>query len=96
MTIFRSNLIDPNLLTYTFTSANDPDIIGVEVALDGNVLIDCAMDQMGQTSVLFDQDGGQMEFALVDLRQVLDKCECDLVSWRERLIADGEIWEEIK
>jgi hypothetical protein len=36
MTIFRCDLIDPNLLTYTFTSANDPDIIGVEVALDGN------------------------------------------------------------
>jgi hypothetical protein len=93
MTIFRCDLIDPNLLTYTFTSANDPDIIGVEVALDGNVLIDCAMDQMGQTSVLFDQDGGQMEFDLAQLRQVLDKCEGDLIAWREGLMVAGGIWE---
>ena len=96
MTIFRSDLVDANALAYTFTSANDPDIIGVEVALDGNVLIDVAMNQFGQTSVLFDQDGGQMEFDLADLRQVLDKCECELVAWRERLIAAGGIWEGIK
>jgi len=93
MTTFRCDLIDPKLLTYTFTSANDPDIIAVEVTLGGNVLFDVAMDHVGQTSVLFDQDGRQMEFALNELRQVLDKCEDELKNWRERLIASGGIWE---
>ena len=96
MTIFLCDRIDPSELTYTFTTANDPDIIGVEVDLGGNVLIDVTMDQMGQISVVFDQDGGQIEFELVDLRQVLDKCEQELIAWRERLIASGGLWEGVQ
>ena len=94
MTIFRSELIDTERLTYQFVSANDPDIIGVEVALDGNVLIDISMDAAGQTSVLFDEDGGQMEFDLAGLRQVLDKCESELKAWQQRLVEPGAIWSE--
>ena len=96
MTIFLCDRIDRSELAYTFTTANDPDIIGVEVGLDGNVLIDVTMDQRGQISVVFDQDGGQMEFELLDLRQVLDKCEHELIVWREQMIAPGGPWEGVQ
>ena len=92
MTIFRSELVDVSKLTYQFVSSNDPDIIGIEVMLDGDVLIDISMGVTGATSVLFDADGGQMEFDLEDLRRVLAKCELDLIGWRERLMQSGEIW----
>ena len=92
MTIFRCELIDIKRLTYQLFSANDPDIICVEVALDGNVLIDVSMDASGHTSILFDEDGGQMEFELGGLRQVLDKCESELEAWRGRLTEPGQIW----
>jgi hypothetical protein len=93
MTTFLSELIEATKLEYTFSSANDPDIIGVEVALDGNVLIEVSMNPDGRTSVLFDQDGGSMEFDLNDLREVLDKCERELTEWRGRLIVPGAIWD---
>ncbi len=96
MIIFRSKLVDPEQLTYQFVSANDPDLIGVEVALDGNVLIDVSMDAQGLTSVLFDTDGGQFEFDLERIRAVLNKCEAELSAWREWLIQPGEIWEPAK
>lgn len=92
MTIFRSNLIDVERLTYQFVSANDPDTIGVVVALDGNVLIDVSMNENGQIDALFDTDGGQWEIDLNGLRQVLDKCESELSAWRQRLIEPGEMW----
>jgi hypothetical protein len=92
MTIFRSEPIDREQLTDQFVSANDPDIIGVEAALSGNVLIDISMNASGETSVLFDEDGGSMEFELSGLRLVLDKCEAELEAWRERLTAPGEVW----
>jgi hypothetical protein len=94
MTIFRSDLIDVGQLTYQFVSANDPDIIGVEVMLDGNVLLDLSMNAAGQTSVLFDDDGRKAEFDLNELRGVLAKCEAELLAWRERLMKSGEIWSE--
>jgi hypothetical protein len=93
MTIFRSDLIDPDKLEYQLVSANDPDIIGVEVRLDGNVLLDVSMNPEGLTSVLFDQDRGSMEFDLSGLRHVLDKCERELAEWRGKLIVPGEIWD---
>jgi hypothetical protein len=96
MIIFRSSLIEHDRLQYVFTSANDLDIIGVEVTLDGNVLIDCSMDQHGATNVLFDTDGGQMEFDLNDLRTVLEKCERELSEWRDRLLRPGELWDGSK
>ncbi len=96
MTIFRSKLIDPERLTYQFVSAKDSDLIGVEVALDGNVLIDVSMDAQGLASVLFDTDGGQFEFDIVLFKGVLDKCETELSVWRERLIQPGEMWEPAK
>ena len=92
MTIFRCNLVDLSKLTFQFVSANEPDLIGVEVRLDGNCLIDLSMDRDGLTSVLFDQDAGQMEFDLADLQSLLERCESDLREWRERLIVPGEIW----
>jgi hypothetical protein len=92
MTIFRCDLIELEKLTYTFLSSNDPDLIGVEVMLDGNVLIDFSINEEGETSVLFDQDGGSMEFDLVSLRKVLDKCESELSAWRARLMVPGGIW----
>jgi len=94
MTIFRSELIDVDQLTYQFVSANDPDIIGVEVMLDGNVLFDISMNPAGETSVLFDADGWKAEFDLGSLRSVLTKCETELNDWRERLMKSGEIWSE--
>ncbi|MBB4097588.1 hypothetical protein [Sphingomonas kyeonggiensis] len=93
MTIFRSSLVDPELLTFQYVSANDPDTIGVEVALGGKVLIDMSIDQHGRTSVLFDTDGGQFEFDLTQLRGLLDKCDAELAAWRERLMEPGRIWE---
>jgi hypothetical protein len=93
MIIFRSNLIGPSQLAYQFVSSNDPDLIGVEVTLDGNTLIDISMDEIGRVSVLFDQDGGQMEFDFDDLLLVLEKCKTELDAWRERLMVVGEIWE---
>lgn len=92
MTIFRSELIDIDQLTYQFLSANDPDIIGVEVMLDGNVLFDISMNHAGETSVLFDSDGWKAEFDLNRLRSVLAKCEAELNTWRERLRKPVEIW----
>ena len=92
MTIFRCDLIEVGKLQYVFTSANDPDVIGVEVMLDGNVLIDISMDQHGATSVFFDADGSQMELDLADLRAVLDKCERELSDWRESLLKSGILW----
>lgn len=92
MTTFRCELIDVERLTYQFVSANDPDTIGVEVALDGNVLIDMSMDEAGQTNVLFDTDGGQWEVDVGGLRSVLDRCEMELNAWRARLIEPGEMW----
>ncbi|RYD54822.1 MAG: hypothetical protein EOP60_06945 [Sphingomonadales bacterium] len=94
MTIFRSDLIDTERLRFQFVSSNDPDLIGVEVMLDDNLLIDVSMDDQGQTSVLFDSDNeGSMEFDLGLLRGVLDRCETELSAWRTRLQAPGEIWE---
>ena len=93
MTISRCDLIDRERLAYQFVSANDPDTIGVEVTLDGNVLIEVSMNPDGRAIVLFDQDGGSMEFDLSDLRQVLEKCERELAEWRGNLIGPGEIWD---
>lgn len=95
MTIFRSELIQPMSLRYEFLSSNDPDMIGVEVSLNGNVLIDVSMDEFGSTSVLFDTDGGQFEFDLDGIRSVLDKCEAELSAWRDRLRETGGIWEQV-
>ena len=92
MTTFLSNRVEVSRLTFQFVSSNDPDLICVEVVLDGNVLIDVSMDRDGQTNVSFDEDGGEMEFDLGELRSLLDKCETDLRDWRERLVAPGEIW----
>lgn len=92
MTIFRSELIDVGQLLYRFVSANDPDIIGVEVMLGDDVLLDISMNAAGETSVLFDADGWKAEFDLNDLRGVLEKCEADLLAWRDRLTESGEIW----
>lgn len=92
MTIFRSDLIDIDKLTFQFVSANDPDTIGVEVMLDDNVLIDMSMDADGRTSVLFDADGAITEFDLNELRGLLSRCEADLTAWRERLAKPGAIW----
>lgn len=92
MTIFRSDLVDAERLEFQFVSSNDPDLIGVEVMLDGNMLIDVSMDQHGLTSVLFDTDGGQFEFDLVQIRATLNKCETELLAWRDRLMKPGEIW----
>lgn len=94
MTIFRCDLIDTDKLTYQFVSSNDPDLIGVEVMLKGDTLIDISMNQQGETSVLFDDDGRHMEFELTSLRMVLDKCENELSAWRARLMEPGEIWSE--
>jgi hypothetical protein len=94
MTIFRSNLVDAERLEFQFVSSNDPDLIGVEVMFDGNVLIDVSMDEGRQTSVLFDTDGGQFEFDFASLRAVLDKCQTELSAWRQRLMMPGEIWEQ--
>ena len=94
MIIFRSNLIDPRKIAYQLVSSNDPDMIGVEVMLDGNKLIDVSMNEHGETSLLFDHDGGEMEFDLSEFRLVLDRCESDLNAWRKRLIAAGEIWSK--
>ena len=94
MIIFRSNLVDPSKLTFQFVSSNDPDLIGVEVLLDGNVLIDVSMNERGETGLLFDQDGGGMEFDLSEFRLVLAKCESELCAWRERLRTSGENWSE--
>jgi hypothetical protein len=93
MTTFRSSQIDTRRLAFQFVSSNEPDLIGVEVSLDGNVLIDVSMNARGETSVLFDEDGAQMEFDLTHLRTLLAKCENDLIAWRDRLVAPGEIWE---
>ncbi|WP_432770417.1 hypothetical protein [Sphingopyxis sp.] len=92
MTIFRSEMIDVDQLSYQFVSANDPDIIGVEVRLDSNVLFDISMNPAGETSVLFDSDGWKAEFDLNGLRSVLAKCEAELSAWREGLMKPGEIW----
>lgn len=94
MTTFRSNLVDAERLTFQFVSSNDPDLIGVEVMLDGHLLIDVSMDESGQTSVLFDTDGGQFEFDLATVRSVLDRCESELSAWRQRLMMPGEIGEQ--
>jgi|JI10StandDraft_1071094.scaffolds.fasta_scaffold2918712_1 hypothetical protein len=94
MTIFRCNQIDIEKLTYQFVSSNDPDLIGVEVMLDGNVLMDISMNERGETSVIFDQDGGSMEFDIENLRKILDKCESELSDWRLRLMVSGEIWSD--
>jgi hypothetical protein len=94
MTIFRSNLVDVSKLTYAFVSSSEPDTIGVEVALDGNVLLDVSMDEAGKILVFFDEDGHQAEFELSELRAVLMKCETELNDWRNRLIERGGIWSK--
>jgi hypothetical protein len=96
MTTFRSELIESSSLRYQFVSSNDPDLIGVEVSLSDNVLIDVSMNEQGLTSVLFDTEGGHFEFDLNDIRSVLNKCEIDLSAWRDRLCAPGEIWEDAR
>ncbi|WP_069310040.1 hypothetical protein [Porphyrobacter sp. LM 6] len=75
-------------------SSSEPDTIGVEVALDGNVLLDVSMDEDGKITVLFDEDGHQAEFELNELRAVLTKCETELNDWRNRLTAPGEMWSK--
>ncbi|MGQ3099417.1 MAG: hypothetical protein ACT6Q5_03090 [Sphingopyxis solisilvae] len=94
MTIFRCEQIDVAQLAYQYVSANDPDVIGVEVMLDGNLLFDIAMNPAGETSILFDADGWKAEFDLNSLRSVLTKCEAELNAWREGLIKPGEIWSD--
>lgn len=94
MTIFRSSLVDAPKLTYSFVSSSEPDTIGVEVALDGNVLLDVSMGEDGKITVLFDEDGHQAEFELSELRSVLTKCETELNDWRNRLTAPGEMWSK--
>lgn len=94
MTIFRFNFVDVSKLTYAFVSSSEPDAIGVEVALDGNVLLDLSMDEDGKITVFFDEDGHQAEFELNELRAVLAKCETELNDWRNRLIEPGGIWSK--
>jgi hypothetical protein len=81
MTTFRSDIVDADRLEFQYVTSNDPDLIEVEVMLDGNMLIDVSMDEHGQTSVLFDTDGGQFEFDLEALRTVLRRCESELSAW---------------
>lgn len=94
MTIFRSSRITLGDVSYTFVSANDPDTIGVEVLCEGNVILEVSMDQSGNVSVLLDQDGGNSEFDLGDLRSILAKCEADLQIWRSKLIEPEALWSE--
>jgi len=93
MVIRRSDLVDPKRLTRRFFDDNDPDIIGVEVMLDGHVLIIMTMDQDGQTSVLFDVDAGQFAFDLAQLTALFGQCDTDLSAWRQQLIQPGALWE---
>ena len=94
MTIFRSKLSDPEGLKYQFVSANDPDIIGVEVLLDGKAIIELAMDKDGLTSLIFDRADQLLEFDLDCFRQVLEKSERELKDWRSNLLKPGGIWSE--
>ena len=96
MTIFRSSLIDPAGLRYQFVSANEPDTIGVEALLEGDILVEVMMDQAGQTSVLFNGESRILEFDLTDLRLILDKCESELNAWRKRLMEPGQLWGDMK
>ena len=93
MTISRCDLVDVDRLTLQFVSSNESNTIGVEVMLDGNTLMDMTMDRAGQTSVLFDTDGGQFEFDLTSLKALLDRCIADLTAWRDQLVAPGGMWE---
>ncbi len=94
MTTFRSKFVDTSKLTYSFVSSSEPDTIGVEVAQDGNVLLDVSMDEDGNITLFFDEDGHQAEFELSELRAVLTKCETELNDWRNRLIEPGGIWSK--
>jgi hypothetical protein len=94
MTIFRSNFVDVSKLSYAYFDSNKPDTVGVEVLLDGNVLLDVSIDEDGKISVLVDEDAHQAEFELNDLRAVLTKCETELNDWRNRLIEPGGIWSK--
>lgn len=94
MTIFRSNFVDTSKLAYQFVSTSDPDRIGVEVELDGDVLLDVSMDEDGNITVFIDEDSHQAEFELNELRAVLTKCETELNDWRNRLIEPGEMWSK--
>lgn len=94
MTIFRSNFVDASKLTYQFVSTSDPDTIGVEVELDGNVLLEVEMTEDGKITVYIDEDSHQAEFELNELRAVLTKCETELNDWRNRLIEPGEMWSK--
>ena len=94
MTTFRSDFVDTSKLTYSFVSSTAPDAIGVEVILDGNVLLDVSMNKHARITVFFDEDVHQAEFELNDLRAVLAKCETELNDWRSRLIEPGEMWSK--
>jgi hypothetical protein len=93
MTIYRSDLVDTATLKYQFVSSNEPDLIGVEVMSDDNVLFEVSMNQYGQTTVQFEKEAGQMEFTLKGLREVLNKCENELTEWRNRLLLPNGVWE---
>jgi len=94
MTIFRFKFVDTSKLTYAFVSSSEPDTIGVEVGLDGNVLLDVEMFEDGRITVFIDEDSHQAEFDLNELRAVLTKCETELNDWRNRLTAPGGIWSK--
>lgn len=93
MTTFRSNRVDVERLQFIYASSSEPDEISVEVALDGNVLLEVSVDQEGIVRVLFDTDGGQFEFEKADLDNVLSRCEAELLEWRSRLQTPGGMWE---
>ena len=75
----------------TFVSSEEPDTIGVEFALGGNMLFDMTMGEEGEIAVLFDEIANS-EFPLPVLRELLDRGESELKNWHTRLTQPDGIW----
>jgi hypothetical protein len=95
MTIFRYDKVRIADLQFQRTSSNEPDLISVEVLLDGNGLFSVDMDPQGQVVILFDEIENA-EFPLPDLLEVFERCRKELEHWREGLVQPGGIWEAFR
>ena len=91
MTTSRFEQIDADAVKAMFVSSEQPDTIGVEYVLHGNMLFDMSMGRDGAITVMFDEVASA-EFPLDALRELLDRGEAELRNWNTRLSEPEGIW----
>ncbi len=93
MTIYRCEPIPEAQLNFQYVSANDPDTIGIEVCHEDNMLFGVDMYEDGRLTIMFD-DAENAQFNMVEFKRLLERCEAELIAWRDNLIRPGSVWDQ--